>query len=193
MVSIPVRKLLYISLVRSHLTYCSVIWRPYLRKDISTLERVQRRATKFILNDFVSDYKSRLTTLKLLPLSMTLELNDIIFFLKSIRSPSPSFDILSYVHFSVSSGTRSSTNNKLQHSSIFSTSSSNFYFNRLPRLWNCLPTIDDSISISVAVSRLKAHFWSHFLENFNSDNPCSYHYHCPCPSCFYSGSNFASL
>ena len=33
-VSVPVRRLLYISLVCSHLTYCSVIWRPYLRKDI---------------------------------------------------------------------------------------------------------------------------------------------------------------
>ena len=37
------------------------------------------------------DYKTRLSTLNLLPLSMTLELNDIIFFLKSVRCPSPSW------------------------------------------------------------------------------------------------------
>ena len=54
------KKRLYVSLVRSQLVYCSPFWRPYLLKDISQLETVQRRATKFILNDFRSDYKSRL-------------------------------------------------------------------------------------------------------------------------------------
>ena len=98
--SVPVRRLLlYTSSVCSHLTYCSVIWRPCLCKDILILEKVQKRASKFILNDFVMDYKTWLSTLKLLPLSMTLELNDIIFFLKSVRCPSLSFDILDYVHF----------------------------------------------------------------------------------------------
>ena len=129
-----------------------------MRKDITVLERVQRRATKYILNDFTSDYKCRLSQLNLLPLSMTFELNDVIFFLRSVRSPSSSFDILNYIHFSVSSCTRSSSKNKLQHSFAPSASSSNFYFNRLPRLWNSLPSIDDSFSTSVAISRLKAFF-----------------------------------
>ena len=39
-------------------------------KDIKLVENVQRRATKFIVNDFSMDYKSRLLQLKLLPLSM---------------------------------------------------------------------------------------------------------------------------
>ena len=37
-------------------------------KDIITLERIQRHPTKFILNDYCSDYKNRLIKLKLLPL-----------------------------------------------------------------------------------------------------------------------------
>ena len=49
------KKLLYIHLVRSQLIYCSQIWRPYLLKDITVLENVQRRGTKFILNDFTAD------------------------------------------------------------------------------------------------------------------------------------------
>ena len=49
-------------------------------KDILSIETVQRRATKHILNDFSSNYKSRLTKLNLLPLMMQLEINDIIFF-----------------------------------------------------------------------------------------------------------------
>ena len=49
-------------------------------KDILTIEKIQRRATKFILNDFSSDYKSRLISLGLLPLMFLYELFDILFF-----------------------------------------------------------------------------------------------------------------
>ena len=77
------KKLLYIHLVRSQLIYCSQIWRPYLLKDITVLENVQRRGTKFILNDFTADYKTRLLSLNLLPLAMLYELNDILFFILS--------------------------------------------------------------------------------------------------------------
>ena len=65
------KKVLYISLVRSQLLYCSVLWRPKLIRDIQLLERVRRRATKYILNDFHSSYKCRLLALNLLPLMYT--------------------------------------------------------------------------------------------------------------------------
>ena len=57
----PARKHLYLALVRSYLVYCSPLWRPYLIKDIENFERLQRRATKFILNNYHLDYKSRLS------------------------------------------------------------------------------------------------------------------------------------
>ncbi len=66
--------------------YCSPIWRTYLIKDITALENIQRRATKFILNDFFSDYKTRLISLHILPLIMQLELNDLHFFLKWLKT-----------------------------------------------------------------------------------------------------------
>ena len=93
--SVHVKKLLYLSLIRSQLTYCSITWRPYLHKDILMLEKIQRRATKFILNDYSSDYKSRLVSLQLLSLMMLFELNDIIFFVKSLNCITSSFNILS--------------------------------------------------------------------------------------------------
>ena len=73
---------LYLSLVRSQLMYCSQLWRSYPIKDIHDLilERVQCRATKYILNNYSSDYISRLTNLNLLPLMYLYELNDIIFY-----------------------------------------------------------------------------------------------------------------
>jgi len=74
------RKCLYISIVRSILLYCSPLWWPYLLKDINMLERVQRRATKFILSDYLSNYKDRLIQLNMLPLMYTYEFADIVFF-----------------------------------------------------------------------------------------------------------------
>ena len=82
---ITTKKSLYISLVRSQLMYGSQIWRPLLVKDMKAIESLQRRATKYnILHDYTSDYRSRLIQLKLLPLSMPLEHNDICFFIKSL-------------------------------------------------------------------------------------------------------------
>ena len=45
------------------------------------MERIQRRSTKYILNDYTSDYKTRLLKLKLLPLMYLLDLSDVLFLL----------------------------------------------------------------------------------------------------------------
>ena len=58
--ALSVRKTLYLSLVRCHLSYCSQLWRPCLIKDIELLQRVQRRATKFITESYEVSYKDRL-------------------------------------------------------------------------------------------------------------------------------------
>ena len=47
---IHVRKVLYLFLVRSKLGYASQVWAPQTVTDILSIERVQRRATKFILS-----------------------------------------------------------------------------------------------------------------------------------------------
>ena len=86
-------------MVCSHLIYCSPVWRPRFIKDIQLLERVQRRVTKYILNDFTSDYKDRLISLELLPLMMYYELLDIMFFVKSLKTPNDCFDISNYLQF----------------------------------------------------------------------------------------------
>ena len=39
---------LYKAIFRLHLKYCIEVWRPYRKKDIDKLERIQRRATKMI-------------------------------------------------------------------------------------------------------------------------------------------------
>ena len=44
----------YISLIKSTLKYMTVIWDPYLQKDIDKLEKVQCQAARFISGDYTS-------------------------------------------------------------------------------------------------------------------------------------------
>ena len=181
-VSISAKCSLYVSLVRSQLLYCSVVWHPHLLVDIKCLELVQRRATKFITNGADMDYRDRLAKLHLLPLMMEFEIADIIFLIKSLKYPSDHFNICNYVQFSVNH-TRSATYLKLRHSICSTKAEHNFYFNRIPRLWNSLPPFDINLPLSVIKSKLRKYFWDQFVSRFDPYNECTYHYLCPCYKC----------
>ena len=144
---------LYTTLVRSQLTYCTQLWRPHLMKDILNIERVQRCATKYVLNDYVSDYKTRLLKLKLLPLMYFFELQDIMFVVKSLKFPTNHFNIRDYISFGTTN-TRLSSGHKLLHIHHTSNMNRHFFFHRIPRLWNSFPIIDLTLSLSTIKTKL---------------------------------------
>ena len=81
--SITVRRSAYLTLVRFHLHYATQVWTPQSIDLIRKLERVQRRATKHILDLlFICDqtYGDRLVNLNLLPISHWHEFLGMIFF-----------------------------------------------------------------------------------------------------------------
>ena len=181
--SIQAKKALYITLVRSKLVYNSQLWNPHLIKDIIILERVQRRSTKYILNDFSSNYKCRLSRLNLLPLMYMFNYYDILIFIKHLKHPSSHFDISQYVTFSHGS-TRSASYNKLHHKYSANNLLRNSYFCRLPRIWDSLPPMDLNKPLTMLKSLIVKTLWDHFMINFNSENPCTYHFVCPCRNCY---------
>ena len=61
--SMSLRETAYISLVRSILEYSAVVWDPHLKKDSDKLEAIQRRAARFVHNDY-SKYSSVTQMLK---------------------------------------------------------------------------------------------------------------------------------
>ena len=181
--AIATKRTLYLSLVRSHLMYCSQVWKPHLLGDIKLLENVQRRATKFILHDFTSNYKQRLMQLSLLPLMMEFELQDIMFFITQIKSPSSHFQLFNHISFNNNNSTRSSTFYKLSHSPSSDNLTRNHYFQRLPRLWNALPPVDLNQSLHTIKIKLKQTLRQHFHTHFNPDITCTFHFLCPCSKC----------
>lgn len=62
------KRALYLTLVRSKLSYCSPLWRPCHTLYITKLEQVQRHATEFLVDDRSLNYKERLIKLHILPL-----------------------------------------------------------------------------------------------------------------------------
>ena len=183
-VTIILKKQLYISLVRSHLTYCSQLWRPRMVKDILSVERVQRKATKYVLSDYSNDYKLRLQSLHMLPLMYWLELQDIMFLVKCLQDPHDCMNIRSHVSFSPS-GTRAGSGNKLKYEYRRTSNGRHFYFNRIVRLWNKLPSscIDLTKSFATVRHTVRAFLWTHFENHFDPKNTCTFHLVCPCYKC----------
>ena len=89
-----------------------------------------------MLEDYSSDYKTRLETLQLLSLMLVYELIDLSFSLKALQSPLQSLAILDHVWFS-SSATHSN-DTKLKYYSCHGNKHSDSYFNCLPQLWKTL-------------------------------------------------------
>jgi len=169
---------LYTSLVRSQLLYCTQLWCPYLMKDILYFEQIQCRSTKHILSDYTSGYKDhgQLTKIKLFPLMYLLELQDILFAVKSIKTPTNQFCITNYIALSTTN-TRSSASNKLIHPRHLNNVSRHSYFHQL-----------HGCSGMLCLKFIIKHklIWNHFLRNFNDNINCSYHFLCPCSRCHQS-------
>ena len=176
---VEAKKQLYISLVRFQVLYCSQLWRPQLLKDIQSLEHIQCRATKFILNNYSLPYKLRLEQLHLLPLMYIYELNDLMFFVKFLQSPHPYFDVQKFVQFA-SNNTRSAAAHKLVQCQSHTSLHRHFYFTRIVRLQNYLPVINVSLPSQIIKNQLVKYLWQIFLAKFNSDFPCTFHLLCPC-------------
>ena len=123
------------------------------------MEQIQHRATKYLLNDYTSSYKTRLVKLKILPLMYLFELQ---FAIKSIKVQTKQFSIYNYINFS-SATTRSGTSNKMIIPHHLNNISRHSYFHRLSALWNALPIFNLDLPFAQLKSKLKTFLWHHFL------------------------------
>lgn len=184
-----VKRLFYLSLVQPTLSYGSVVWYPN-KEDLVRLESVQRRATKYISNDYVSCYKSRLNTLKLLPFSFLRETFDLSFIYKCLNKHHD-MDVNRYItiYDASRSVTRRGQNGVLFTYPLLRTERAHSsYFSRIVPLWNSLP---HSIRSVTSMNKFARPFRDMLLKwyttntniNFDVSNTCTWVTHCRCHNC----------
>ena len=116
------KRLLYLTMVRSHFLHCSIIWRPHNASSTAKIESVQKRAVKWILNEPYASYcdlvySIKCKSLNILPLNWYLHLVDLTTLHSIVYNLSP-IKLPSYLNlFSGNSRLRSS---HLDHLSIVS-------------------------------------------------------------------------
>jgi hypothetical protein len=183
-----IRRSLYLSLVKIQLCYGTEIWSPSNLSLKIKIERIQRRATRWILRSRIGElsYKERLQTLDMLPLCYVREIQDLVFFYKALHGY-VDVDISNYVSFINHHRSRLTLNPSLllQVPLCRTTTFKNSYFNRTVHLWN-----------SVCRTALPNNFWTlssfkNFLHRtysslrnsvFEVDMPCTWSLvrDCPC-------------
>ena len=181
---IDVKRQLYLAHVRSILEYCSPMWSPNYVKDIIKLERVQRQASKFILNDYVSPYHERCTALSILPLCFRREIIDLCF-------------LYSYLHGKLSCDYSSNFELACPHNGLRSAQQGVLfklplcktvqfqctYFYRTVRLWNTLPfVIRDACSLQIFKKNLNELYLA-MVNLFDVNNRCTWSLACACVNC----------
>jgi ribonucleases P/MRP protein subunit RPP40 len=146
--------ILYKSLVRPHLEFCSPVWNPSQKALVDSLERVQRAATRLAPEVRGLSYERRLEAFGLEPLSLRRCREDIIalFLLNKIdhlRTQIPFKDAIR--------GTRGHALSLFKERCL-NRQKRNFLFNRVLPVWNAFPEGFAEIgSLNALKSFLRAH------------------------------------
>ena len=182
-----VRRTLYLSLVKSQLSYTKEVWSPANVKLRTILERVQRRATRWILRARIGEisYKQRLSTLRLLPLTHDREIRDIVFLYNCIFG-STDFNIDRFLTFVPHD--RSSTQNltlMLRPTHCGTTTFQASLFNRTVKPCNTICNLaspDKFSSLSIFKNFLRATYITLLDTTFDKHMPCTWFLsrNCPC-------------
>ncbi len=181
---------LYNAMVKTSLSYGSIIWSYGTKKNLKLVEAVQRRATKYISNNYTLDYKSRLKICNLLPFSYTKEIYDICFLYKCIHN-FYNININNYLNFYDASTSRTRFGQRpytIKAPPRGRTRVKDFYSKRILKIWNDLPAdivniIPSNNLILPFKRRVREHYKNKLDNVFNLYDTCTWRTFCPCGRC----------
>ena len=127
---------LYTTFIRPHLEFCAMVWSPFNKADIATLERIQRRATKTPHHMKSLDYASRCDKWKLTSLTERRARGDLITMFKIQKG----LEVVNWHNPQIIHRARAGRRPQLSRELIKNSQIRyNFFLNRVARSWNRLP------------------------------------------------------
>jgi hypothetical protein len=188
--SMQVKLCCYTSLVRPLLESSSSSWSCYNKKLITKIESVQRRASKYILKDYNTEYDIRLSICNLLPLSLRRDYLDLVLLYNYIHDL---VDIDLNVSFAVNNR-NIRTRNVIDDLTLATRTCKNLFYeklyvNRVAKVWNSLPYELRNTELTISGNNttfkkaLKTWLTSLFHEKFDVFNTCTWLVYCGCNQC----------
>ena len=166
---------LYKSMVLPIICYGSSVW--YSSKtDLTKLENIQKKAANWATNYSENCYTDKLSTLNLLPLSLYIELNDILTLSKVINNRFD-FNWHPFVNFS------SRRNNLFDLPYVSKEQLKGNFWYRTQRLANLLNNRIDFLNSNGLKARLLKTYWCYFNDVYNSSSSCTWRVLCLCANC----------
>ena len=127
---------LYKALIIPHLEYCSLVWSPYLKKDILSIAKVQRRVTKMIPSISALTYEERMKRTGLISLEnrrLRTDLLEVFKIMKGFVKVNPA------AHFSMIDRRSRGHTLKLEMPRARLDIRKHFFSSRVIDAWNALP------------------------------------------------------
>ena len=180
------KKQLYLSMVRSNVEYCSQIWSGTYRSNVIKIEQLQRSATRYILDYQDLDYKERLQTLHILPLTYRREVLDVTFFYKCIHNIF-NIDVSGFVSYTCSRTQVTRNSQDIFHlctPHCNTETGKKLYFNRIVTLWNSLPVNIRNAPSVFSFKTMVHNCYENLLNTrFTPSNVCTWTISCNCVCC----------
>ena len=180
------RRSLYLAMIRSQFEHCSSVWAACSNTMFETMESVQKRCVKWILQEELDSYTPYMYFLKckqlnILPLRSRLTLKDLKIFHSMIIGTFPS-PLPNYLHFHKSNNRLRSSHlddfsivsdikprvtvnyNKSATDTVSSSQFSNSFYFRTMNAWNSLPLETRKLtSPSLFEQSVVAYLWNHLM------------------------------
>ena len=174
---------LYCGYIVPIVTYASQAW--YANKsEMQQLERVQRKASAWILQTADMEYSERLKKIKLLPLSVYMELHDILFFF-AVSTRKYDWNLEDHVERITSKNTRQASRGELQIPKTRLKKSEENFWIRAYHLYNIFSHLvefneHDQTTLKNILTSI---YWRYFDKYYNESNTCTWRILCICGGC----------
>ena len=151
------------------------------RANLSKLERFQKRALKWVTNSYESDYLTLLKRTNTLPLTMFIQLCNLLN-LSSFFHSENDLQIRLLTNKSASN-TRQNDGPTLSLKKVRTEKARAEFCFRLSRVANHLPGTVDFFNPTGLKNRLLNFMWTYQMAKFNEANPCTWILFCDCRNC----------